>query len=103
MVAVYIAPLPPAQYIQPPYDAFLLSASDFGESNALPYRIEIIDKTVPEPDISALEKENTLKGLFYRLATEKLSTSSEEEKKTINEAIKIGLAALEGRDVPMDI
>ncbi len=82
--------------------AFILSASDFGESNALPYRIEIIDKTVPEPDVSALEKENTLKGLFYRIASERLANASEEEKKTINSAIKYGLAALEGRDIPMD-
>ena len=82
--------------------AFILSASDFGESNALPYRIEIVDKTVSEPDISVLEKENTLRGLFYRLAKEKCVVASEDEKKTVNEAIKIGLAALEGRDVPFD-
>jgi DNA repair exonuclease SbcCD nuclease subunit len=83
--------------------AFILSSADFGESNALPYRIEIIDKTETEPDISALEKENTLKGLFYRLAEEKLQSATEEEKATLNDALKIGLAALEGRDIPLDI
>ncbi len=84
--------------------AFILSQADFGESNALPYRIEIIDKTISAPDISELEKENTLKGLFYRLACEKSASSeTDEEKETINNAIKIGLAALEGRDIPMDI
>ncbi len=84
--------------------AFILSQADFGESNALPYRIEIIDKTVPEPDLSALEQENTLKGLFYRLATEKLECANNEEEKTkINNAIKIGLAVLDGRDIPMNI
>ncbi len=86
--------------------AFILSQADFGESNALPYRIEIIDKTIPEPDISALEKENTLKGLFYRLATDKLKetpSENEEEKTKINNAIKIGLAVLDGRDIPMDV
>jgi hypothetical protein len=61
--------------------AFILSQADFGESNALPYRIEIIDKTVSQPDISALEKENTLKGLFYRLACEKSESSQNDEEK----------------------
>lgn len=83
--------------------AFILSPADFGESNALPYRIEIIDKTNTAPNISALEKENTVKGLFYRLAMEKLSQcSTEEEKSTVDNAVKIGLAALEGRDIPFD-
>lgn len=81
---------------------FVVSPMDFGESNALPYRIEIIDKTQPALQISALEQENTVRGLFYRLAMEKLNTSSKEEKETVNRAIKIGLAALEGRDIPFD-
>lgn len=82
--------------------AFIISSADFGESNALPYRIEIIDKTESAPKISQLEKENTVKGLFYRLAVEKLEASDDGEKSTVKDAIKIGLAALEGRDIPFD-
>ncbi len=83
--------------------AFILSQSDFGESNALPYRIEIIDKTIPTPDIGKIEQENSMRGLFYRIASSKCEEATEEEeKKVVNDAIKLGLAALEGRDIPFD-
>jgi hypothetical protein len=73
---------------------------DFGESNALPYRIEIEDKTVLLPDFTAIEQENTLKGMFYKRVCSKIQYATGEEKKTLEEALKLGLASLDGRDIP---
>jgi DNA repair exonuclease SbcCD nuclease subunit len=73
---------------------------DFGESNALPYRIEIEDKTVLLPDFTAIEQENTLKGMFYKRVCSKIQFATGEEKKMLEEALKLGLASLDGRDIP---
>lgn len=61
--------------------------------------IEIKDKSFPEESYARLKKDATLKGEFYRALEDKLSSSDEKERLSAEAALRIGIAALEGRDI----
>lgn len=70
-----------------------------GGSN--PVSIEIQDKTLPMPRLTEAEKQNTLRGVFLRRMQERLRTvdKNSAEYAVCVKALKIGLAALDGRDI----
>ncbi|MBE6538094.1 MAG: hypothetical protein E7671_01340 [Ruminococcaceae bacterium] len=67
-------------------------------ANALDY-LEIKDKTSPEGSYALLRKDSTLKGEFYRALEDKLTSGDERERAVAVTALRIGIAALEGRDI----
>lgn len=60
---------------------------------------EIKDETVPLLGSEALESDPTVRGEFYRILKEKMENGTAEERATAALAFKIGLSALEGRDL----
>lgn len=83
-----------------PKDAFYIDASAFSVGGSDPDYIEIADKSVPRPDLTAIEAENTLRGAFFRSMTEryKFLPEGSREREVCLKALKAGLAALDGRD-----
>ncbi|MBQ0110209.1 MAG: hypothetical protein KBS44_08050 [Clostridiales bacterium] len=81
--------------------AFTLLPEEIGKGREYPCYIEIIDETFLKPDLTELEKSNTLRGVFVRLMTEKLESAKDdpEKYKTLTLALKYGLASLKGRSV----
>lgn len=81
--------------------AFTLLPEEIGKGREYPCYIEIIDETFLKPDLTELEKSNTLRGVFVRLMTEKLESAKDdpEKYKMLTLALKYGLASLEGRSV----
>ena len=63
------------------------------------FMLEIDDKTTPTYDGGALENDMTMRGELYRELLPLLTNGSPEERATASEALKIGLAALEGRNI----
>ncbi|MGN1046999.1 MAG: exonuclease SbcCD subunit D [Eubacteriales bacterium] len=61
--------------------------------------LEVIDDTSPILDGAALESDITLRGELYRTLKEKLCSGSGEERRVAALALRLGLAALEGRDI----
>jgi len=70
-----------------------------GGSN--PCYIEIKDKTLPMPRLTETEKQNTLRGVYLRRMQERLGATDKNspEYTACVKALKIGLAALDGRDI----
>ncbi len=60
---------------------------------------QIIDRRLPELDGELLMKDATLRGELYRVLRPKLMSDSEEERAVAVKALKIGLAAIDGRSV----
>ena len=67
-----------------------------GEQYAL---FEIKDSTVPLFDSDVLLKDPGLRGALYRVLLPRLTSSDSEERKVATEALRMGLAALSGREV----
>ena len=65
-------------------------------------KCEIKDMTEPLYDAAYLENDLTVKGEFYRLLAEKLSSGSAAEKRVAAEALRYGLAAMSARDIVID-
>ncbi|MBS3762231.1 MAG: DNA repair exonuclease [Planctomycetes bacterium] len=64
------------------------------------YCLHLIDETRPKYDLEALGKENGFRGEFVREMQNRISaTDDESEKKKIEKAVELGLAAMDGRDV----
>ncbi len=82
-------------------NAFVILPNEIGKGCEYPYYIEIKDETFLSPDLSELEKENTLKGIFCRkmLADIENCDKGSEEYKVLSLALKYGIAALEDRSV----
>lgn len=59
--------------------------------------LEIIDSTAPLPDATSLEKDTTLRGEFYRTLLPSLMDDDAENRKRALLALRIGLAAIDGR------
>lgn len=70
--------------------------SALGEELAL---LELCDETVPIFDGDYLEKDPTLRGAFYRALLPKLTDGDEETRSLAAEALRLGFAALSGREV----
>ncbi|MBR5011955.1 MAG: hypothetical protein IKY12_05290, partial [Clostridia bacterium] len=63
------------------------------------FLLEIDDKTSPTFDGDVLEKDMTMRGELYRELLPLLEGGTAEERAVAREALKIGLAALEGRSI----
>lgn len=62
------------------------------------YQLDLRDRTTPKTDLWREAGENTLRGQFLSLMREKLAAASPEEQETVLLAVKLGLAAMEGRE-----
>lgn len=64
------------------------------------YRLELRDETVVAQDVWARADEDSLRGLFLKnLLRRKAAAQTEEERAQIDRAARIGLAALDKRDI----
>lgn len=63
------------------------------------FSLEIIDETVPTFDGGLLEKDMTMRGELYRELLPLLTGGSPEERELASAALKMGLAALSGRNI----
>lgn len=81
--------------------AFSIREKEIGTGPSFPYHIEIQDRTTLVPDIGQLEKENTLKGVFYRRMTQAIEETDKnsEQYEIYSRALKLGLAALDDRNI----
>lgn len=71
-----------------------LTASAFGL-----FYLEIEDASVPLLDHEALKNDISIRGAFFRELLPLLESESEEERRTAADALRYGLAALDGNDV----
>lgn len=67
-----------------------------GERFAL---FEVIDETLPVFDAGFLEKDPSLRGAFYRAMLDRLHAADSETRSVAAEALRLGLAALAGKEV----
>ena len=67
--------------------------------------IEIIDKTIPLIDYTEIEKEKSLKAIYYKEMITELGKHSSDSKEyeTLLKALKYGLAALGDRDLTNEV
>ena len=64
------------------------------------YRLELRDETAVARDVWARADEDSLRGLFLKnLLRRKAAAQTEEERARIDRAARIGLAALDKRDI----
>ena len=61
--------------------------------------LELRDDTTPVFDSAYLEDDISLRGAFYRVIAEKLKNGDEYTRRVAAEALRVGLAALDGRPV----
>lgn len=73
-----------------------VALSRLGEGLAL---FELRDETLPVYDAAFLEKDRGLRGAFYRAMQKRLESENEQERAVAAEALKLGFAALEGREI----
>jgi DNA repair exonuclease SbcCD nuclease subunit len=64
------------------------------------YSASVIDQTVLSKSLWSRMEEDTLTGLFLREMRRRLDEAGDEDKPTLERAIRFGLAALEGREEP---
>ncbi|MBR6553134.1 MAG: hypothetical protein IKT91_00870, partial [Clostridia bacterium] len=75
-------------------EGLLIQPEEISRGAEYPASVEIKDRTLPTPKFTELEASNTLKGVFYRLMSEKI-----EKGEIPPEALKYGLLALDDRNV----
>ena len=64
------------------------------------FRLELRDRTRIKQDVWARSGEDSLRGLFLRELRAKYEAAAEESERTkIEQAVRFGLAALDGRDL----
>ena len=82
-------------------EPYLIRPSEIGKGYEYPCKIELIDSTVPEIDLTSLEKDTTLKGVFYKKMFDRLAAvpPESEEYATLLAALKYGLSALYDRSI----
>ncbi len=61
--------------------------------------LEIRERTLPCFDAAYLESDLSLRGAFYRMLAEKMHTGDEYSRRVAAEALRAGLAALDGRTI----
>ncbi len=61
--------------------------------------IEVKDNTLPLENSETLERDITIRGEFYRTLKERMNAGDESERTLAGTALRIGLAALEGREL----
>ena len=62
------------------------------------FSLQLRDETVPKQDIWQDAGADTLKGQFLALLQEKISSSTDEDAAILQQAARLGLAAMEGRE-----
>ena len=67
-----------------------------GERFAL---FEVVDETLPIFDAAYLEKDPSMRGAFYRAMLPRLTATDAETRATAAEALRLGFAALAGKEV----
>lgn len=84
----------PTQLIQ-------VSAEGFETGGSNPISLEIKDKSLPKPRLTEAESSNTLRGVYLRRMQARLATLEvgSVEYKVCANALKLGLAALDGSDI----
>lgn len=82
-------------------EPYLIRPSEIGKGYEYPCKIELMDSTVPEIDLTSLEKDTTLKGVFYKKMLDRLAAvpPESEEYATLLAALKYGLSALYDRSI----
>ncbi|MBQ8696941.1 MAG: hypothetical protein IJ519_04395, partial [Clostridia bacterium] len=60
---------------------------------------QIKDETVPEIDPEELKRDITLRGEFYRKLLPMLTSANEAERRTAEQALKLGLCAINGVNI----
>ncbi|MBR2010753.1 MAG: DNA repair exonuclease [Clostridia bacterium] len=73
-----------------------VAISRLGEEYAL---FEVRDETLPVYDKAFLEKDPGLRGAFYRAMQRRLESEDPSERAVAAEALRVGLAALSGREL----
>ncbi len=63
------------------------------------FSLEIQDRTTPTFNRDALESDMSVRGAFYRVLLPMLESEDEDERQTASQALKIGLAALDGSEI----
>ena len=65
--------------------------------------LELVDQTEPPPaDLWASVGEDNLKGAFLRRLQPVYEQAAGEDRQTVSLAVRIGLALMEGREVPTE-
>ena len=77
----------------------IISQSDALASDAGLEYIELIDETLPFIDGEYLERDTTLRGEMYRTLLPKLAGEDPEERRIATQALRIGLAAIDGKNI----
>ncbi len=82
-------------------EPYIISPAEIGRGYEYPFRIEIIDSTVPSIDFTKLERDTTLKGVFYSKMTSRLAKCSpgSDEYAKLLVALKYGVSALYDRNI----
>jgi len=81
-------------------EGFTVAPTEIGVGEDFPLRIDIIDKTSVKPQLSALESDVSLKGVFCRKMQERSGFADGEDiSDIISLAMKYGLSALEDRSL----
>ena len=82
-------------------EPYIIRAAEIGRGYEYPCKMELNDHTVPEIDFTSLEKDTTLKGVFYGKMLDRISKAApeSEEHATLLAALKYGIAALFDRDI----
>lgn len=63
------------------------------------YSFDMIDKTLPTYNTEKFRRDMSIKGELFRSLLSMLESESEEDRLTGARALRVGLAALEGRDI----
>lgn len=63
------------------------------------YSLELRDETEIAADIWSKAEEDSLRGLFLRRMRSRLESADEQERRKVEQAVRFGLAAMDGRDL----
>ncbi|MFA7186044.1 MAG: metallophosphoesterase [Victivallales bacterium] len=82
-------------------EPLIITPAEIGKGYEYPFRIEIIDSTVPSIDFTKLERDTTLKGVFYSKMTDRLSkcVPGGDDYAKLLMALKYGISALYDRNI----
>ncbi len=82
-------------------EPYIINPAEIGNGYEYPYKIEIIDSTVPAIDYTKIESDTTLKGVFYAKMNERLAgcTVGSDEYNTTLKALKYGISSLYDRNI----
>jgi DNA repair exonuclease SbcCD nuclease subunit len=79
--------------------SYVLSRADAIARGAGIAYLELVDETLPQMDGDYLERDTTLRGELYRTLLPKLTSENADERRLASRALRIGLAAIDGRSV----